>query len=74
MSEYKVSIIILDYMKAKAVVENVRSLKKQICSFKSKIFVVDNSVNEENALILSQLFNIEDDYDISIKFLSIIRK
>jgi GT2 family glycosyltransferase len=47
-------------MKARAIVENVKSLKQQVCDFKFKIFVVDNSVYEENANILRELEGLED--------------
>lgn len=57
---YKASVIILDFMKGKAVVENVRSLLNQKCAFKSRIFVVDNSLNEDNARILKQMSDWDD--------------
>ncbi len=57
MKMRKVSIVILDFLKASKVVENVRSILAQIIDFEIEIIVVDNSVNEENALILKKLEN-----------------
>ena len=51
----KVSIIILDFLKADRVVENVKSILKQKSDFELEIIVVDNSVNKENAEKLRQL-------------------
>lgn len=48
----KATIIILDYMKASRVVENVESLLRQKVDFDYKIFVIDNSCNEANTKIL----------------------
>lgn len=55
----KLSIVILDYRKAKSVVENVRHLIAQETDFPVEIVVVDNSVNAENAETLSQLEHLE---------------
>lgn len=51
----KASIIILDYLKADRVTENVKSILNQNVNFSFEIIVVDNSVNEENAKKLSKL-------------------
>lgn len=53
--ENKVSIIILDYLKADQLVKNVRLLQNQKTNFKFKIIVIDNSVNEKNKQILETL-------------------
>ncbi|PKL72207.1 glycosyl transferase family 2 [Candidatus Kuenenbacteria bacterium HGW-Kuenenbacteria-1] len=52
MQNYKVTILILDYLKAKQVVENVKSIIEQEVNFQFKIIVIDNSCNELNANIL----------------------
>ncbi len=51
----KASIIILDFMKAKRVSENVESILKQVIDFPIQILVVDNSVNEVNSAQLLKL-------------------
>lgn len=51
----KVSIVILDFMKAKRVSENVKSILAQEVDFPLEVIVVDNSVNAGNAEILSEL-------------------
>lgn len=51
----KASIIILDFMKADRVCENVKSILKQKIDFEIDVIVIDNSVNEENAQKLNQL-------------------
>ena len=48
----RLTIVVLDYMKAKRVVENVNLLEKQKTNFSSKIIVIDNSCNQENADVL----------------------
>lgn len=60
MSKIKATIIILDYLKARQVVENVISLLAQKTDFDFKIIVIDNSGNKKNAEILSQLKNFND--------------
>ncbi len=54
----KATIIILDFMKAPQVLENVNSFLEQKHDFDLKIFVVDNSCNQKNAEMLSHLSNI----------------
>jgi len=51
----KVSIVILDFMKASRVCENVKSILEQRVDFPVEVIVVDNSVNEKNAAELSVL-------------------
>jgi N-acetylglucosaminyl-diphospho-decaprenol L-rhamnosyltransferase len=51
----KASIIILDFLKSKRVVENVESIQKQLVDFPIEIIVVDNSRNEANAQKLREL-------------------
>jgi GT2 family glycosyltransferase len=51
----KASIIILDYLKSKRVVENVKSILQQKVSFSYEIIVVDNSANPLNAEKLKPL-------------------
>ena len=51
----KVSIVILDFMKAKRVSENVKSILAQDVDFPLEVIVVDNSVNAGNAETLLQL-------------------
>ena len=61
MQNYKATILILDYLKAKDVVKNVKSILDQVVNFKFKIIVIDNSCQESNANILKQeLIGIED--------------
>jgi len=55
MLNIKATIIILDYMKGSRVVENVKSIMAQKIDFGIKIVVIDNSCNEENAVILRTL-------------------
>jgi len=50
----RLTIIVLDYLKAKRVVENVSLLEKQKTNFASKIIVIDNSCNQENADVLKK--------------------
>ncbi len=50
-----VSIIILDFLKAPKVVQNVESVLWQNTDFGVEIVVVDNSVNSENAKVLKKL-------------------
>jgi N-acetylglucosaminyl-diphospho-decaprenol L-rhamnosyltransferase len=45
----KLSIIIVDYMKAKNVVQSVQSITEQETNFDIEILVIDNSVNKKNA-------------------------
>lgn len=52
---FKASIVILDFMKAKRVSENVKSILAQEVDFPIEVIVVDNSVNAGNAEILSEL-------------------
>lgn len=53
--KFKVTIIILDFLKAMQVVENVETLLKQKIDFNFKIIIIDNSCNVKNAEILKQL-------------------
>lgn len=55
MNNKKATILILDYMKAGRVLENVRTLLAQRVDFDFKVVVIDNSVNVENATTLSQI-------------------
>ncbi len=55
MSNKKVSIVILDFFKAEKVLDNVKSILTQVVDFEVEIIIVDNSVNERNALILKKL-------------------
>jgi glycosyltransferase involved in cell wall biosynthesis len=55
MKHPKVSIVILDFLKASRVVENVESILKQRAAFQFEIIIVDNSCNEKNAETLQQL-------------------
>lgn len=57
MVNIKATIIILDYMKAPQVVENVSSLLEQKVDFDFKIIVIDNSCDKKNAEILNRLRN-----------------
>lgn len=56
----KASIIILDYQKSKRVLENVKSIQKQIVDFQFEVIVVDNSANTENAKKLEALKDMEN--------------
>ena len=56
----KISVIILDYLKADRVVENVKSLKAQKWHFELEIVVVDNSINESNASKLEELESMDN--------------
>jgi GT2 family glycosyltransferase len=49
MDKAKVSIIILDYLKSKRVVENVESIFAQKTDFPFEVIIVDNSCNPANA-------------------------
>lgn len=60
MSKIKTTIIILDYMKAGQVVENVNSILAQEVDFSFKIIVIDNSCDKKNAEILNQLKNLNN--------------
>ncbi len=51
----KASIVILDFLKSKRVVENVKSIQRQRVNFPIEIIVVDNSRNETNAKKLHEL-------------------
>lgn len=51
----KLSILILDFLKSRRVVEGVTSLLKQQVDFPFEIIVADNSCNEENARKLREL-------------------
>ena len=55
MKKNLVSIVILDFLKARVVVQNVESILKQKTNYALEIFVVDNSVNAENAHLLRTL-------------------
>jgi GT2 family glycosyltransferase len=52
----KVSILILDYLKADRVIKNVKSLLKQQINFDLEICVVDNSANLRNSQKLIKAF------------------
>jgi N-acetylglucosaminyl-diphospho-decaprenol L-rhamnosyltransferase len=65
MQNYKATILILDYMKGRQVVENVKTLNRQLTDFNFKIVVIDNSCNQENAKILSGLLS-ENNIDLII--------
>jgi len=52
MEKNKLTIIILDYLKAKRVAENIEFLLKQEVDFSFKIIIIDNSCNKKNAEIL----------------------
>lgn len=56
----KASIIILDFLKAPRVCENVESLQKQKTNFPFEIIVVDNSAKKENADQLKTLEKFEN--------------
>lgn len=49
------SIVILDFLKSKRVIQNVESILAQEVDFPIDIIVVDNSVNEDNAKKLLEL-------------------
>ncbi len=49
------SIVILDFLKSKRVIQNVESILQQEVDFPVDIIVVDNSVNEDNASKLLEL-------------------
>lgn len=51
----KASIIILNYLKSKRVVENVESILKQQVDFPIEVIVIDNSCNKEHAERLKKL-------------------
>lgn len=51
----KASIIILDYLKADRVCENVKSILRQKVNFEMEIIVIDNSAHPENAKKLESL-------------------
>lgn len=55
MQKHKVTILILDYLKAPQVVQNVESLNAQNTDFDYDIVVIDNSCNAENSMKLSEL-------------------
>ncbi len=44
----KVSIVILDFMKSKRVVENIENIQNQVCNFDIEIIIIDNSCNVQN--------------------------
>ena len=50
----KLTIVVLDYLKAARVVENVALLLQQKADFAFKIIVIDNSCNKENADLLKK--------------------
>jgi len=50
--EYKATIVILDFMKASRVLENVRFIFSQKTNFEFEVIVIDNSCNKNNAEIL----------------------
>lgn len=54
-NKVKVTILILDYLKADQVIKNVQFLQNQKTNFKFKIIIVDNSVNLKNRKILEKI-------------------
>jgi GT2 family glycosyltransferase len=52
MKKNKITIIVLDYLKARRVVENIEFILNQKVDFNFKIIVIDNSCDEKNAEIL----------------------
>lgn len=54
---FVMTVIILDYFKAKQVLANVKSLLKQQVNFNFKIIVIDNSCDQKNAAMLTALSN-----------------
>lgn len=66
MKKNKLTIVVLDYLKAKRVVENVNLVLKQETSFSFKIIVIDNSCNEENAKILKENLSDFDSVEVQI--------
>ncbi|MEA2088870.1 MAG: glycosyltransferase [Patescibacteria group bacterium] len=52
---FKATIIILDFLKAPQVLENMESLLEQKVDFNFKNIIIDNSCNKKNADILKQL-------------------
>jgi len=60
MLNIKATIVILDYRKAVQVLENVRTLREQVCDFIFKIIVIDNSCQAENAKTLQPLKKYEN--------------
>ncbi len=59
MSQVKASIIILDYLKSRRVLENVKSALAQKTDFPFEIVIVDNSANPENAKKLEPLNHLQ---------------
>lgn len=60
----RVTILIVDYMKAPRLVEGVRFLLAQETDFELKIVIVDNSCNKQNAKILQE--NLRDCPDVEL--------
>ena len=56
----KLTIIILDFLKAQRVLENVEKLQKQEVDFDFQIILIDNSCNKENACCLKKLLKYEN--------------
>jgi len=56
----RASIVILDFLKSKRVVENVESIQKQHVDFPFEVIIVDNSNSVENARKLRQLEKYEN--------------
>ncbi|MFZ5981994.1 MAG: glycosyltransferase family 2 protein [Patescibacteria group bacterium] len=54
LMKMKLTVIVLDFFKAKRVLENVRLLLLQKTNFDFDILVIDNSHNKENARILKE--------------------
>jgi len=58
----KVAVIIVDYLKAEKVVQNVKSLITQKTNVDFKIYIIDNSENQDNATILKDLTKLPQVY------------
>jgi len=56
----KISIVILDFLKSKRVVESVAAIERQQTDFSVEIIVADNSCNPENAAKLRELESYEN--------------
>lgn len=54
MKNTRLTIVVLDYMKAPRVLKNIEFLLKQAVDFAFKIIVIDNSCNEENSNLLKE--------------------
>lgn len=59
-SNFKISIIILDFLKSKRVCENVEHIQKQKHNYELEIIIADNSCNAENKAKLETLKKFEN--------------